>query len=489
MSRYIGRKLDFLMTLTDTKNNALAKALNFDSSHISRIRRSERGLPHRRSFVDPAATYFARHIREPWQIKAAEETITAGEPWPTSEVKQAAMIAAWLTGEETEILSVSKSRSEDSPDVASSLPGRGRYYYYGRQGKRAAVERFLTQLIDLPEPTTLLLYSDEGMEWLAEDPDFALRWRGLLTAFLQKGGRIRIVHNLSRNIGEMLQAVQQWMPLYMEGTIEPWFCPRVRDGLFLQSRFIAKGIAAVVSTSVEGQRGQAGNIFIDNHEMVRALEKEFDALLAHCRPLMKSFRQDRSLEFFLEWARLEKEADDMISLRRLPSLATLPEETAAAMGARLGSNRLQEYASASAGRFRQLLESGHTATEILHLPDPETVRSGGAVFPMWDFFGSNPLHYRPEELAAHLTNTIRLLQQEEGYRVILTDAPGEGINLQVKGATGALVYPSAPPGTAFVISEQTLTASIYEYLRRTIKTSDRAETIRRLEEYIKALTA
>ena len=64
-----------------------------------------------------------------------------------------------------------------------------------------------------------------------------------------------------------------------------------------------------------------------------------------------------------------------------------------------------------------------------------------------------------------------------------------GINLQVKGATGALVYPSAPPGTAFVISEQTLTASIYEYLRRTIKTSDRAETIRRLGEYIKALTA
>ena len=48
MKHIIADKLNFLMKVTGTKNNMLSRALNFDASHISRIRTGQRGLPSHR---------------------------------------------------------------------------------------------------------------------------------------------------------------------------------------------------------------------------------------------------------------------------------------------------------------------------------------------------------------------------------------------------------------------------------------------------------
>lgn len=39
-------KLNFLLNLTNTPNNMLAKHLSLDPSYISRLRRGERSVPH-----------------------------------------------------------------------------------------------------------------------------------------------------------------------------------------------------------------------------------------------------------------------------------------------------------------------------------------------------------------------------------------------------------------------------------------------------------
>ena len=63
MKRIIGDKLNFLMLLTETKNNILGKAIAFDPSYISRIRTGARGVPKHRDFIYPAAAFFARAIQ------------------------------------------------------------------------------------------------------------------------------------------------------------------------------------------------------------------------------------------------------------------------------------------------------------------------------------------------------------------------------------------------------------------------------------------
>ena len=99
----------------------------------------------------------------------------------------------------------------------------------------------------------LLLFSDEDMVWLYEDEAFALRWNTLMLQLIHAGSRIRIVHTLGRNVQDMWEAVRSWLPLYSTGAVEPWYCPRLRDGIFKRTMFLASGHSALVASSVPGQ--------------------------------------------------------------------------------------------------------------------------------------------------------------------------------------------------------------------------------------------
>lgn len=485
MPQYIGQKLDYLMTLTNTKNNVLGQALGFDNSHISRIRAGERGLPHRRSFVEPASEYFARHIKEPWQIKGAIDAICPGRPWPKQKARQAALIAAWFLDEEEPFLA--GDFKLNASDDNSTEKTRGTAFYYGNSGKREAVERFLKKLLDTQKPVTLLLYSDEDMAWLTEDLSFARRWMELMSSVLRNGGKVKIVHDLGRNVSEMLTALQDWLPLYMRGEIEPWFCPRARDDIFHHTRFIARGIAAITASSAAGQADTSSNIYIDDQEMVRCLEKEYDAFLALCKPLMKIYRSDNAMRLFWELSRFEESEGDIISAARTPAQFTLPDATAAQMAKRCDDEWLIERTLEAKEHYAQLFSAGYSITELLHLPDAAMVKAGAIPFPLCDLCGMPELTYTPAELAEHLQGVIELLRCEEHYHVLLTDRTPENITMLCKDGIGALVFPAIPPTTAFAIKEQSLTSAIWEYLRRQSTISDKEQTIAALETYITEL--
>ena len=74
---------------------------------------------------------------------------------------------------------------------------------------------------------------------MTADADYAQLWARLMVRVLTRGNRIKIIHTISRDLGEMLSAISQWMPLYMIGAIEPYFYPKKRDGIFKRTLFIA----------------------------------------------------------------------------------------------------------------------------------------------------------------------------------------------------------------------------------------------------------
>ena len=313
MPTYIGQKLDFLMSLTNTRNSALAKALNFSNSHISRIRLGERGLPQKQPFAEPAGAYFARNLTEPYQQKAAADTIRPGKPWPQSQADAAALIAAWLGD---------TSHSVPAPVKRSKADRTGPRYFYGNAGKREAVEFFLSRLCAMNRPPVLLLHSDEDMTWLTEDAAFARRWAELLTQYLTRGGKIRIVHSIGRSLGEMLDGLQKWAPLYMRGKIESWYCPRVRDGIYHRTLFIAHGHSAITSLSIGEHTENTVNLFLDNLPAVRALEGEFDDFIALCKPLMDVYRADSDKQLRYQLDLFQGSAGALLS-GNLPEGATL----------------------------------------------------------------------------------------------------------------------------------------------------------------------
>ena len=306
MARTLAQKLDFLMDLTQTKNSVLGRALNFDPSYISRIRSGKRKLPKGQPFLEPACAFFARAIREDYQREAAAKELRLSTPWPQEEKDAVQLLLIWLSGKfqtpQEELRMDNTFASMKNPFMETKdpdtiyVPGMGNVissqFFFGNEGKRDAVITFLKDLANTGKPHTLLLFSDEDMFWMYEDESFIRTWLILMQQLIQAGSRVRIIHSIGRNAGDMWEGVRSWLPLYSTGAVEPWFCPRLRDGIFKRTEFIAQGHSLMFASSVPGQSGDSINILIRNREVAEAVRPEFEAFLALCKPLMDIFHPD-----------------------------------------------------------------------------------------------------------------------------------------------------------------------------------------------------
>jgi len=315
-NRSISQKLDFLMKLTDTSNSALAKALSFDASYISRIRNGERGIPLHQPFVEPAAAYFSRRINNTYQRKVLSDVLNNGTPISADSEAIEHILLNFLSNDSSSAfhasgfsverfiketsafhrnkaaleMALNVTASGISPAVSDGL-SMSVSAFYGNTGKREATLAFLQELAAANVPHELLLYSDEDSFWMYEDPAYIKRWLPAMLSLMKTGTRIKIIHTLSRDINEMFEALKNWMPLYSTGMIEPYYYPRIRDGVYRRTLFIARKHSAITSSSVEGKTEHMINFLVRDNAAVKALTCEFENYFALCRPLMRIYTQ------------------------------------------------------------------------------------------------------------------------------------------------------------------------------------------------------
>ena len=133
--------------------------------------------------------------------------------------------------------------------------------YFGREGIRKAVLRFLYECMER-EAELLLLYSDEDQEWLTGDRDFLMRWASLMSACVKNGTRIRIIHNVDRDLSEMTDAIRSWLPLYMSGMVESWYSTRKQNPRFSHTIFLCPGKGPALKPSIPSERRPPESIII-----------------------------------------------------------------------------------------------------------------------------------------------------------------------------------------------------------------------------------
>ena len=503
----ISEKLDFLMNITNTRNSALGKALSFDPSYISRIRSGSRGIPKSQPFSRPVAAYFSRNIKDRYQLETLSKMIKGDGTVPIDEDELEKLIADWLeddlagdsSGSNMEgmigdIGKILESYSREKPEEELS-PGTLEFadeaegkvvpveVYYGNQGKRDAVKRFLTSVLAQKKPVSLYLYSDEDMSWLYENPAFAKEWMWLLGNLIKGGSHIQIIHTVGREFAGMMEAIRKWLPLYAMGAIEPYYCPKLRDGVYKRSLFIAKGFSAVVSTSVGDKTEEMANFFVRNAEAVAALEAEYHNYLSLCRPLMKTYMakdRDGFMEMFLD----EKSGTGRFYLASpAPSLATMPGEIAAAIAKRAGESSIIEIQKAMSQKMLGILENGGEITEIIALPPGDKLSRYGWTVPLSDMFGSQEYRYTADEYIRHLKAALDLTQKYKGYRLITSKSAPLSTIMMTQFEADTFVAGEMPPTTIFHISHQQVSYAFYEYLEHIEKDSSN-QSERTLSQYI-----
>lgn len=496
-------KLSFLMDITKTTNSALSLYVSLDASYISRLRRGKRMAPRNDGNVKSMAAYFARHCKEDYQKKALCDVIGL-HPFPEDFAALSKAITHWLISfkdEETNTveqflggLASMQVSAVANTGVESEYPHKDISLYFGVKGKRQAVLFFLNEVATAEKPQTLLLFSDEETSWMTDDPLFTRQWASLMMTVLECGHKVRIIHTVSRDLDEMLNAISQWMPLYISGTIEPYFYPKKRDGIFRNTLFIAVGTAAVVSASVGNQTAKAANLLLRDPAAVKAYEEQFLNYQSLCLPLMKIFNSKDSAVYRQTLASFENESCRTLMKTESLSLLTMPEALFRQITERaeLFSTQLFDYFAARRKSFRQSIEvCGFT--EIISLPEPKDLLNGKVNLALSDMLVSSTVSYTLAEYSQHLRSIAELLNSRENYHVHIAEqhAKEDYVVYAKEDRSVILVKISAPP-VALVINEGNMTAAFWDYLRTLIgeKSFDKPDNkamAERLLKYIEEL--
>ena len=345
-------RFDALMNIAEVSNSLLVRDININPAHIGCLRSGARPLAKKHDYLPSICAYLAKHITKEYQINALQKL--TGIPCLALDATDttAAHLEHWLTEEEKDTSAAAKRFISGFSRVASrpfshtidtnaiELPQKYASCLYGNAGKRKAVEQFFGLVLQKEKPQTLLLFSDESMAWLYEDDSFVARWAELFLMVIEKRNRVKIIHTVARDINEMLEAVTKWIPIYMTGAIEPYYYPKLRDGLFQRTMFIAPATAAVVSSSVQQYTEGMLNLFITDKAALDALSTEYERYLLLCRPLMRILTDKNPDEILKSFENIASAEGNAYICSAMPPIFTIPENVIDEISVRNGNNML-----------------------------------------------------------------------------------------------------------------------------------------------------
>ena len=463
-------KLSLLMHLQNIPNNKLAKALSVDPSLVSRWRNGTREMPKKSEYIQLIAEYITSHGSD-LQNVIDVLSIDCNDS-PCDPCKLTERIALWLGDENKPSLNlvnqfIEKLNTSKSMKLPMfQLENYSRYAtgkklsaeaFTGNEGKRNAVIKFLDEVIRSHEKTTLLLYSDEPMDWLVEDPEFAMLWAQMLVHTLRIGHRIKIIHTINRNMNELLAAIDKWLPLYMTGAIEPYYYPSYQESIFKRSLFIAPGIAGLTSTTVSDAESSEQLYYRDAH-MLSTLVSEFDTYLKYCRPLMQIFTSSSMDAFKDLLSELENQKGDVTFVAQTSFFSTFPDIIT------------------------------HKHCEWLILPDPNTLNNMG--HHMIDWFPDAQKSITAFDFIQYVEHLLSFVKAQKNYRLHLTDhGLPKDIAIYVKSDIGVIISKTGPNPICFAINHPAMVQAFQNFVDElaschSFESNNKSNVVSQLEEWL-----
>ncbi len=422
-------KLNLLMCLQNTPNNKLAKTLSVDPSLISRWRTGTRSIAKNSTYLKSISDYFAEHATDPQsllEILGVDHVTHRNElsehlwTWLSTDLAQEGELATAFISrlESTHMMKLPSSlkREDQDPSLGRKISIEA---FHGNSGKRNSLIKFLNAILQAKTCCTLLMYSDESMTWMYEDPTFYVESGLLLAQVIQKGNRVKIIHTIDRNKDELKVAIDRWLPLYMTGAVEPYFYPGYQEHLLKRTMFIAPGIAALTSNALSNSTSSEQLLYQDL-SMIEMLTAEFNDYLSICRPLIRIYNHRQAHEIRQLYEEFSNQPGDIFLIAKEPSQLSLYEETFT----QIFSSKVDEAQWQTLKNTYQSLQTSlkkHSEDkfhEWCFLPDLETVDP--KTFQMSaskDFFSLDELHYSFEDLVLHVGDLYQRLKEDKHFNL------------------------------------------------------------------------
>lgn len=299
-------KLNMVMLLTGLSNIRLAHLINVDPSHISRFRNGKRSPKSNPEMFDKLCTALFEQTESKNMldklitlINSSTESVSKknGE---LDRDKLFLHFHAWLndfdSADHDSIRHLLGTLDTFSPNLNITIPpleqivsndiiSEKQTAYIGISGLQTAVLRFLGNAAK-HHYNELLLYSDQSMEWMVNDPTFRTKWAFLMATCIKQGTRIKIIHNINRDITEMMQAVESWMPLYISGMVESYYSKKPSGSRFSHTIFLCPGKACISACHSVGLDEKSLYNYYTDGVNLDFMKNNFNNLLKNSTPLV-----------------------------------------------------------------------------------------------------------------------------------------------------------------------------------------------------------
>ncbi|MDO5844949.1 MAG: hypothetical protein Q4Q53_07385 [Methanocorpusculum sp.] len=415
------------MNITKTTNAAMAVALGIVPSYISRVRNGIRRPSRSPELIAKSAEYFSRLDLTHLQKKSIASLLSI-DKYPDNQKDAEKLIFKWLSEKSVRI----ESTPKELKNLNNSESYKDTEIYYGISGKQKAVERFLTEVRDSGVKQTLLLFSDESIEWLTE-PAFFIKWKILLKEVLEKGNKIKIIHTVARNSSEISSAIYGWLSLYPTGLIYPYYCQELR-GTYRRTLFIAPKTAVITSQSFNENLDGVPNLYVTNHDAITAFTKEYNDFASICKPLMQRF------------------------IKINPAFISLLKEC----GKQKGDSYFFQPVISDIGY--PLESAGDEFYHIICMKSQDKKKS-----------------------CEYLSKILKRLKSDEHYHVLISSDTYEPYSMCLKESTGVFVIPTETLPVSFFFNEENLTKGFEIYLKKkavNASITDRDSVIAEIENFI-----
>ena len=456
----------------------LCRCANYDPSAIFRFRRGERQPAEPEQFAAAVASYVSREMDGPAQREVASALLGCAAEDLGDRAAYCRRVQDWLLGshapredsvsrfltklDEFDLNAYIRSVHFDElkvPVAPFQLP-TSRSYSGLRQMMDSELD-FMKAAVLSRSTEPVFMYSDMPMTEMAQDPEFPKKWMFGMALLLKKGLRLQIIHNIDRNLPEMMLGLESFIPMYMTGQIEPYYFKAPQGGVFLHFLRVS-GTAALTGEAVSGHHSE-GRYYLTNNRAEVA-----DALLENAKPLMEIYRADVAsrLNAFLL-------ADSRTPGRRRCVLSAPPLYTAdpAFLTAVLQRHDVpapdQERILAHAKSHREQAETILRDNEmVLALPrlTEEAFERYPMSLPLSGSFYERDIPYTYQEYLEHIDQTEQFAAVHPRCRLELTaDSTFRNLQIVMHEGRWAMVSKEKSPAIHFVIRHAKLRSAIESF--------------------------
>ena len=468
-------KLNFLMNITQASNKELAAALSVDRSLISLMRSGKRGPSRKSENVKRMAHFFAQRVTAQYQRHALSEMLgktALRAPMPTEVLTD--YLEKWLLGEPGMVgglIDGIESIPVQPEPLQSSAPipvlDNKTTFFYGEEGRQEVMRRMMQILREAELPSSVLVVSDDNLEWLLSNYMLAKQLQANLLELMNRGITFHQIMPAMNFINRYTEAMQFWLPMYATGQMKVYYYPRLRDNLYRRSTIIVPGLCVRISTAIGLGSSSDITMFSTDPELVKAFTVQFQEHLALCRPALFVHREPKeAIPCFQEM--FSNGGSETIQMVNSLSINTLPRELlekcvrdADAPG---WKTTYQMYLD-EVPRFETRLQQG-PFIDMSALATAEEVRAGTVYIASPHETESSHIAYTPETYILHLKNILRLMDQYEDYHFLPYQGAKQDYNLVVSEGGMALLIHTSDPVLVLDIRRPEMVLACREHLLR-----------------------